>query len=148
METELVVEKIAEECTERGAEKEVQEIAEERIERGVEKEVETEGDAEIAERVRITEKAESVGKVPLGTKENFPHETAPQKKATQETSHSFSSILGSHLPNISSFSSVLATSMLCCGIVSFLPLSLQLLFGDHLKTQLLLIFPIRLPQLQ
>ena len=140
---------------EKGTELAVEKIAEERTERGVEKEVEkgTEDDAEIVEiagmveKAEIAEKAGSVGKARLG-KENLAHETAPQEKATQETSHFISSILGSHLPIISSFLSVLATSTLCCGIVSFLPLGLQLFFGDHLKTQLLLMSPIRLPQLQ
>lgn len=99
--------------------------------------------AEIVEISEIAEKAEKAGIVEI-----LPQEMAPQEKATQEISHSISSILGSHLPIISSFSSVLAASTLCCGIASFLPLALLLFVGGRLRIQLSQMSRIRLLQLQ
>ena len=100
---------------------------------------------EIAETVEISEIAEKAEIVEI-----LLQEIAPQEKATQEISHRTSSFSGSHLPTISSASFLyfLTASTLYCGFVSFLLPVLQLFFEGHLKTQLLLMFPTRLPQLQ
>ena len=97
----------------------------------------------IAEIVGISKKGEKAETVEI-----LIQEIAPQEKVMQEMSHRTSSFSGSHLPTILSFSPVLTASTLCCGITSLLPPVLQLFFGDRLKTQLLLMSPTHLPQLQ